>query len=146
MLPSYFDYIFVDLRQKARLRPELSPKCLSTLGPNPARTRPAKARPDLQLWLQCTHKQTQGTICEPRGQGGEGFVFMTSLIASAGFNLQPGYVVMFLDKMLYDYYDCLVASTCSTFNGQKFKTMYRNNGSLETFHQEWICLPFSLRI
>ena len=26
MLPSYFDYIFVHLRQKARLRPELSPK------------------------------------------------------------------------------------------------------------------------
>ena len=30
MLPSYFDYIFVHLRQKARLRPELSPKFLST--------------------------------------------------------------------------------------------------------------------
>ena len=26
MLSSYFDYIFVHLRQKARLRPELSPK------------------------------------------------------------------------------------------------------------------------
>ena len=37
MLPSYFDYIFVHLRQKARLRPELSPKFLSTLGPNLAR-------------------------------------------------------------------------------------------------------------
>ena len=47
MLPSYFDYIFVHLRQKARLRPELSPKSLSTLGPNPTR----KARPDLQLWV-----------------------------------------------------------------------------------------------
>ena len=45
MLPSYADYIFVHLRQKARLRPELSPKFLSTLGPNPTR----KARPDLQL-------------------------------------------------------------------------------------------------
>ena len=45
MLPSYFDYIFVHLRQKVRLRPELSPKFLSTLGPNPTR----KARPDLQL-------------------------------------------------------------------------------------------------
>ena len=30
MLPSYFDYIFVHLRQKARLRPELSLKFLST--------------------------------------------------------------------------------------------------------------------
>ena len=40
MLPSYFDYIFVHQRQKVRLRPELSPKFLSTLGPNPAQTRP----------------------------------------------------------------------------------------------------------
>ena len=45
MLLSYFDYSFVHPRQKARLRPELSPKFLSTLGPNPTR----KARPDLQL-------------------------------------------------------------------------------------------------
>ena len=37
MLPSYFDYILVHLRQKVRLGPELSPKFLSTLGPNPAR-------------------------------------------------------------------------------------------------------------
>ena len=37
MLPSYFDYIFVHVRQKVRLRPDLSPKFLSTLGPNPAR-------------------------------------------------------------------------------------------------------------
>ena len=43
MLPSYFDYIFVHLRQKVRLRPELSLKFLSNLGPNPTR----KARPDL---------------------------------------------------------------------------------------------------
>ena len=42
MLPSYFVYMFVHLRQKARLGPELSPKFLSTLGPNPAR----KAWPD----------------------------------------------------------------------------------------------------
>ena len=47
MLPNYFDYIFVCLRQKVRLRPELSPKLLSTLGPNPNPT--PKARPDLQL-------------------------------------------------------------------------------------------------
>ena len=46
MLPSYFDYIFVHLKQKVRLRPELSPKFLSTLGPNPTR----KARPNVQLW------------------------------------------------------------------------------------------------
>ena len=54
MLLTYFDYIFVHVRQKARLRPELSPKFLSTLGqtrpelgPNPTR----KARSDLQLWF-----------------------------------------------------------------------------------------------
>ena len=45
MLSSYFDYILVHLTQKAHLRPNLSPKFLSTLGPNPTR----KARPDLQL-------------------------------------------------------------------------------------------------
>ena len=45
MLPSYFDYIFEHLRQKARLRLELSPKFLSTLGPNPAPTRPEKPGP-----------------------------------------------------------------------------------------------------
>ena len=45
MLSNCFDYIFVHLRQKARLRPELNPKFLSTLGPNPTR----KARADLQL-------------------------------------------------------------------------------------------------
>ena len=36
MLPSYFDYIFVHQKQKVRLRPELSPKFLSTLGSHPA--------------------------------------------------------------------------------------------------------------
>ena len=45
MLQSYIDYVFVHLKQKVRLRPELSPKFLSTLGPNPTR----KARHDLQL-------------------------------------------------------------------------------------------------
>ena len=45
MLPSYADFVFVQPRQKARLRPELSPKFLPTLGPNPTQ----KARPDLQL-------------------------------------------------------------------------------------------------
>ena len=45
-LQSYFDCIFVHLRQKVRLRPKLSPKFLSTLGTNPTR----KGRPDLQLW------------------------------------------------------------------------------------------------
>ena len=46
-LPSYFDYTFVYLRQKVRLTPDLSPKLLPTLGPNPNR----KAWPDLQLCI-----------------------------------------------------------------------------------------------
>ena len=45
MLSSYFDYIFVHLRQKARLGSKLSPKFLSTLGLNPARTRREKPGP-----------------------------------------------------------------------------------------------------
>ena len=47
MLLRYFDYSFAQLKQKVRLRPELSPKFLSTLGPNPARTltRPEKPGP-----------------------------------------------------------------------------------------------------
>ena len=47
MLPSHFDYILLHLRQKVSLRPDLSPKYLSILGPNPTR----KARPDLQLCI-----------------------------------------------------------------------------------------------
>ena len=49
MLPSHFDYIFVHLRQKACLRPKLSLKFLSTLGPNPTfvnfRPEPEKPGP-----------------------------------------------------------------------------------------------------
>ena len=59
MLPNDFDYIFVHLRQKARLRPELSPFefCFVNFfvrnfvnfrpetGPNPAQTRPEKPGP-----------------------------------------------------------------------------------------------------
>ena len=45
MLPSYFDYILVHLRQKSTYQARIKPKNLSTLGPK--RTR--KARPDLQL-------------------------------------------------------------------------------------------------
>ena len=67
MLPSYFDHIFVHLRQKACLRPELSPKFLSSLDPNPTR----KARPDLQLCVQ-TQLREDG-FCQ----------LLTSLIRSA---------------------------------------------------------------
>ena len=45
MLPSYFDYIFVHLRQKVRPKPILGPIFLSIFGPNPTR----KAQPELQL-------------------------------------------------------------------------------------------------
>ena len=44
ILQGCFNYIFVHLRQKVRFRPEISPKILSTLGPNPTR----KARLDFQ--------------------------------------------------------------------------------------------------
>ena len=40
LFPTYFDYIFVHLRQEARPMPELSSKFLSTLGLNQALTRP----------------------------------------------------------------------------------------------------------
>ena len=52
MLPSYFDYIFVHLKQKVRLKPELSPKFLSALGLDPARTRPKKPGPTYNSGLQ----------------------------------------------------------------------------------------------
>ena len=57
MLPNYFDYTFLHLSQKVRLKPELSPKFLSTLGLNPNPTR--KAWPDLQLCnaLRTKYKQ-----------------------------------------------------------------------------------------
>ena len=55
MLPIYFDYIFVLLRQKIRLRPELSPKFLAILGSNPARTRarPEKPGPTYNSATKC---------------------------------------------------------------------------------------------
>ena len=60
ILPSNFDYFLVHLRQKVRLRPELSPTFLLTLGPNPAR----KARPDLQLCmvLRCSDDRWQKVL------------------------------------------------------------------------------------
>ena len=45
MLPSYFDYIFVHLKQKVRLRPELSLQFLSALGPSPAQIRTRSEEP-----------------------------------------------------------------------------------------------------
>ena len=39
MLPNFFDYIFVHQSQNARIKVELSPKFLSTLGSNPDQTR-----------------------------------------------------------------------------------------------------------
>ena len=45
MLPSFFHYIFVHLKQKVRFGPKLSQKFLSTSGPNPARTRTRPEKP-----------------------------------------------------------------------------------------------------
>ena len=55
MLPSHFDFIFAPFRPKARLRPDLTPKFLSTLGPNLARTRtrPEKPGPTYNSVLVC---------------------------------------------------------------------------------------------
>ena len=70
MLPSNFEFIFVQLRPKVPLRLELSPKFLSTSGPNPTR----KARPDynavpatlskeVRYFLQCQEIYQQGVLC-----------------------------------------------------------------------------------
>ena len=67
LLPSYFDYIFVHLRQKARHRPELSPKFLSTLGPNPIGTRKAR----FELLLCAVPLASNNLDCEEFGQDGK---------------------------------------------------------------------------
>ena len=59
MLPSYFYYIFVHLKQKARFRPKISPKFLSTLSPNPARTRPEKPGPTSNSAIQSKFRAKQ---------------------------------------------------------------------------------------
>ena len=45
MLPSYFDYIFVHLKQKVRIKPEMFVNFRPESGLNPTR----KVWPDLQL-------------------------------------------------------------------------------------------------
>ena len=45
MLPNYFDYIFVHQRQYSTSQARIKPKFLSTLGPNPARTRTQPEKP-----------------------------------------------------------------------------------------------------
>ena len=45
MLQSYFDFIFVHLRRKVRLRPEVFVNFGPEPDPNPARTRPEKPGP-----------------------------------------------------------------------------------------------------
>ena len=49
MLPSYFDYFFVHLRQKVRLKPELSPEIFVNFRPDPGPNPTRKAWPDLPL-------------------------------------------------------------------------------------------------
>ena len=64
MLPNYFDYIFVHLRQKstsqAQIKPEIFVNFRPEPGPNPNRTQ--KARPDLQL---CTMQKILHPFIEP---------------------------------------------------------------------------------
>ena len=64
-MPSYLDYIFVYLRQTARLRPELSPKFLSTLGPNPVgtQTRSKKPGPTYNSGFATTTGDIKITVC-----------------------------------------------------------------------------------
>ena len=45
MLPSYFDYIFVHLRQKSTSQARNKHEILSTLGTNPARNRTLPEKP-----------------------------------------------------------------------------------------------------
>ena len=68
MLPDYFDYIFVHLRQKVRLRPESSPKFLSTLSPNPARTRTRPEKPGPTYNSEAKDRNARGQGQEPRTQ------------------------------------------------------------------------------
>ena len=64
MLPRYFDCAFVHLRQKVRLRPELSPKFLSTLGLNPAKTRPEKPGPIYNSDLLTFENEQSLAVCD----------------------------------------------------------------------------------
>ena len=72
MLPSYFNYIFVHLKQKARFKPELSSKFFLTLGPT------QKARPDLQLWCQDQLGKSLSEIAIKLGVVVSDFFFQTS--------------------------------------------------------------------
>ena len=82
MLPSYFDYIFVHLKQKVRLRPEISTKFLLTLCPKPARTqtRPKKPGPTHNSELQFVRWPVSTGTSRQRGRMGKGVVFTTTLI------------------------------------------------------------------
>ena len=63
MLPSYFDYIFVHLKQKVRLRLELSPTFLSTLSPNSARTRSKTNSKSPVRLTTLMHTAIQSLLC-----------------------------------------------------------------------------------
>ena len=62
MLPGYFDYILVHRKKKkktVRLRPDLTPKFLSTYVPNPAQ----KARPDFDSDVRFLHVYGAIIVC-----------------------------------------------------------------------------------
>ena len=73
MLPSYFGYIFVHLKQKARLRPELSPKFFVSFrpepGPNPKPTE--KAGPTNNS-VEDTRLETKDRLSEDKPCQGHG--------------------------------------------------------------------------
>ena len=50
MLPSYFNYIFVQQRQKGTYQAQIKPEVFVNFRPEPGRKSTRKAQPDLQLW------------------------------------------------------------------------------------------------
>ena len=62
MLPNYFDYIFVHLRQKSTSQAQIKPEIFVNFRPEPNPNPTQKARPDLQL---CTMQQILHRFIEP---------------------------------------------------------------------------------
>ena len=65
MLPRYFDYIFVHLRHKVRLRPELSLNFFSNFRPEPDPKSPARLT---IMWCQEVFKGGHGAMSPPLGR------------------------------------------------------------------------------
>ena len=109
MLPSYFDYIFVHLKQEVRLRPELSLKFLSTLGPNPAQIRPEKPG---RTYNSAT------TLLDPDGKlAGVSFPRIQRRVTSSG--IEPGVSKFSIINPTFDQ----VSSHCHRFTASSSNLM-----------------------